>query len=79
MTDPSLGNKGTRQAAEDIERAVRVLTALTENRFPDPDDVAELRRLVPEAAGKTIEEIVCDVIQNAVKERSAVNGKVPPA
>ena len=61
--------------SEHIDRAARVLTALIEDRFPDPDDVAELRRFAPEAAGKTIDELVCDVIQNALKQGNAVRGR----
>ena len=62
-------DKGIRESREQIERAVRVLTSLTENGYPDPDDVAELRRFAPEAAGKTIDELVCDVIQTVLKHR----------
>jgi hypothetical protein len=61
-----------RESIEHIERAARVLTSLVQNRHPDPDDVAELRHLAPEAAGKTIDEIICDVIRNALKHRNAV-------
>jgi hypothetical protein len=68
-------SKRMRDSREHIERAARVLTALTEDRFPDPDDVEELRLLVPDAAGKTLDEIVCDVIQNALTHRNATRGK----
>jgi hypothetical protein len=73
MTDPSLRDNRTRQDVEHLERAARVLTSLIENHFPDPDDVAELRRFAPEAADKTIDELVCNVIQKVLKHSAAGN------
>jgi hypothetical protein len=69
MTNPSLSDKAMREGIENIDRAVRILTALTEDRFPDPDDVAALRRLVPEAADKTVDEMVCEAIRKIFKHR----------
>lgn len=66
------------QSLEHIERALRVLTTLTENRFPAPEDVAAWRRLAPEAADKTVDELACDVIQNALKHRAKVRDMARP-
>jgi hypothetical protein len=74
MTKPSARDKRLRQnPSEHIDRAARVLTALTEDRSPDPDDVAELQRFAPEAAGKTIDEMVCFVIQKVLDYRANGN------
>jgi hypothetical protein len=67
------------QSLEAMQLALRVLTALTEKRYPDPEDLAHLRQLAPDAAAKKPDELACEVIQNALKHRAAVREKsVPP-
>lgn len=50
--------------------AVRVLTAITEKRHPEPADVEELRRLDPLLRDMPLDELACDVIQQALKRRA---------
>jgi len=50
--------------------AVHVLNALTEMRHLDPQDVAELRKLTPEAT-QEVAEFACEVIRRQLKVRSA--------
>ena len=52
------------QSLKAMQLALRVLAALTENRYPDPQDVAELRKLAPEAPQEFgVAELACEVIQ----------------
>jgi hypothetical protein len=53
-----------------MQLALRVLNALIEKRYPDPEDVAQLRQLAPDAATKPTDELACEVIQNALKHRA---------
>jgi hypothetical protein len=51
MADPSLRDKRRREGFENIDRAVRVLAALTQHRKPDPNElrsfaVSRLRRRI---------------------------------
>jgi hypothetical protein len=55
--------------------ALRVLTALTEKRHPDPADVEELRRLAPLHADCPLDELACDVIQEAIRRRAEVRAR----
>jgi DNA-binding NarL/FixJ family response regulator len=50
--------------------ALRVLTAITEKRNPDPDDLQELHRLAPLQPGASPDELACEVIQQAIKRRA---------
>lgn len=52
--------------------AVRVLTALNEKRPPDPDDLGYLRRFAPRAAELPPDELACEAIQQAIKNRTEV-------
>jgi hypothetical protein len=67
------------RSIEAMQLALRVLTALTEKRYPDPEDLAQLRQLAPDAAAKTPDELACEVIQNALKHRAEVRGKTRTA
>ena len=49
--------------------ALRVLTAITEKRGPNPADVEELRRLAPLSSQASIDELACDVIQQTLRHR----------
>ena len=62
-----------------MQLALRVLTALTEKRYPDPDDVAKLRELAPGARAKTADELACEVIHKALKQRAEVRQKARTA
>ena len=50
--------------------ALRVLTAVTERREPAVKDLEELRRLAPLLADQPIDELACDVIQQASRQRA---------
>jgi hypothetical protein len=56
---------------EEMNVAMRVLAAINEKRHPDPEDVAELRRLVPLSAERPPDELACDAIMEAIKRRAA--------
>ena len=58
------------ESSEAMRLAVRVLNALTELRHPDPQDIAELRKLTPEAT-QEVAELACEVIRRQLKVRSA--------
>jgi len=53
-----------------MKTALRVLTRISERRTPDPEDVAELRTFLPERDGIPPDELACEVIQQALKQRS---------
>jgi len=53
-----------------MQVALRVLAAINENRQPDPADVAELHRMAPPAAFRSLSELACAVIQQALERRS---------
>jgi hypothetical protein len=54
-----------------LKTALRVLTAASESRDPDPADVDELRRLAPPLDYLPAEELACDVIKQAIHRRAA--------
>lgn len=70
---------GMQQSLEAMQLALRVLTAVTEKRHPDPEDVAKLRQLAPHAAAKTPDELACEVIQNALRHRAGIRDKAGTA
>jgi hypothetical protein len=55
---------------EAMKVALRVLTALTEKREPAFEDVEALRQYVPTATAESIDELACDVIQQALRKRA---------
>jgi hypothetical protein len=56
--------------------ALRILTAITEDRDPDPSNVVALRDFCgSQAQGIDIDELACEVIQNALKQRSKARAK----
>jgi hypothetical protein len=65
--------------AEILETALRVITAISEREHPDPDDVAALKAYAPQSADLPIEELVCDVINDAIRHRPALrkSGRYP--
>lgn len=60
-----------------MELALRVLTALTEKRHPDPEDASRLRALAAGAGARELplDELACEVIQQALKHRAEVRKK----
>jgi hypothetical protein len=58
-----------------MKLALRVLTALTEHRYPELDEVAALRALAgPKLQSMPLDELACEVIQAALKHRAAARG-----
>jgi len=58
-----------------MQTALRVLAAIADQRRPDPDDMAELRRLAPLLADAEDDTLACEVIQQAVKRRAEVRAR----
>ena len=52
-----------------MKAALRVLTALSEHQDPDQADVDELHWYAPADRERPIDELVCDAIQRALKDR----------
>jgi hypothetical protein len=52
-----------------MKAALRVLTALSERQEPDHSDVDELHWYVPSDRDRPLDEVVCDAIQRALKDR----------
>jgi hypothetical protein len=63
------------QSLGEMQLALRVLTALTEKRYPDPEDLIKLQQLAPNSAAKTPDELACEVIHKALKHRAKVREK----
>ncbi len=58
-----------------MQIAQRVLTALTKKRPPDKADVVALREFVgPQSQDAGPDELACDVIQKAMKQRTESRG-----
>jgi hypothetical protein len=55
--------------------ALRVLTALGDHREPYQADIAELRRIAPDKAAASIDELACDVIQRAIRHRAEARSR----
>jgi hypothetical protein len=55
-----------------MKTALRVLTAITERQHPDMADIEALRRFAPQHANTSLDELARDVIQEALKQRSAI-------
>jgi len=53
-----------------IEIALRVLSVLTARIPADESDVAELQKIVPDAANLPADELACEVIQRALQART---------
>ena len=58
--------------------ALRVLAALSERQIPSAADIAQLKAYVPECAGTPLDELACEVIQQALKKRAAARAKSSP-
>jgi hypothetical protein len=55
-----------KQAA--MKTALRVLTAYTEKRQPDPEDVAALRHYAPHLANLPMDELACELIKTGITD-----------
>jgi hypothetical protein len=62
-----------------MKLALRVLAAITEKQYPDPQNLAALRELAPAAAGMEADELACEVLQMAIKHRAEVRRKIETA
>jgi hypothetical protein len=60
------------QDSEAMKTALRILVAISERRQPDWADVELLRSLAPPILEASLEEIACEVIQTALKNRALV-------
>jgi hypothetical protein len=61
------------QSLEVLTAALRVLTALTEKREPDPGDLQELEAVIgPKPSNIGRDEWLCDAIQSAIKHSQKV-------
>jgi len=52
-----------------LDTALRVLSALNVKADPNPVDVTKLRSLCPSLSGAALDELACDVIQQALRSR----------
>lgn len=73
---PYTTNSATlRESLSTMQTALRVLTAITDGRQPDPADVAALHSYAgPQPPGIDLDEFACEVIQKAIKRRAEVRG-----
>ena len=63
------------QSLSAMQTALRVLTAITDGRKPDPADVAALYSYAgPQPPGIDLDEFACEVIQRAIRRRAEVRG-----
>ena len=60
---------------EALKTTLRVLTAISDHREPSPADVEALRRYAPGLSEAPIDEVVCDVIQHALRRRASVRAR----
>jgi hypothetical protein len=58
------------ESLEAMTTALRVLTALTNKRYPDPADVETLRGYVPLLRDEPPDELACEVIKQAINHRT---------
>jgi DNA-binding NtrC family response regulator len=62
-------------AMDALMTALRVLTALNQHAVPNPDDVMVLRAHAPLRVDADLDELACDVIQQALKRRAEIRAK----
>ncbi len=68
-------NTPMQQSLSAMQTALRVLTAITYGRQPDPADVADLHSYAgPQPAGIGLDEFACEVVQKAIRHRTEVRG-----
>ena len=60
-------------AGKALETALRVLSAISAHQDPAPADVQELKRLSPATPENApLDEIACDVVAQALKQRAGI-------
>lgn len=52
---------------EEMQVALRVLSAVCARTPPDPHDVEELKRIAPEQAHAQVDELACTIITRAIQ------------
>lgn len=57
-------------AAGALKAALRVLSAVGDSQEPDSHDVETLRRYAPEFYAAPVDEVACEVIQQALRVRA---------
>jgi len=62
-------------SAEQMTLAIRVLNALTDRHDPDPVDVLKLKSINPSLTDMPLDELACEVIQQALKRRAEVRNR----
>ena len=59
-----------------MKTALRVLTAITENRRPEQSDIDDLCAFAGQCPlGMSLDVFVCDVVQKALKQRAKARGQ----
>jgi hypothetical protein len=64
------------QPLDALKLALRVLSAISERQAPEAHDVQELRRLAPALGDGPLDELACDVIQQALRRRAEVRARI---
>jgi hypothetical protein len=64
--------------AEPMKVALRVLAALSDRQAPSIADIAQLKAYVPDCAATPLDELACEVIQQALKSRAAARARSAP-
>ena len=59
-----------------METALRVLAAINERHDPAPADAEELRRLAPGLTEEPLDELACDIIQQALIQRAHLRAQL---
>jgi hypothetical protein len=60
------------RSLQEMQVALRVLSALTHGQQPDQPDVDELHRITSAAGCDSLDEMACTVIEQAIKHRRRV-------
>ena len=62
-----------------LKTALRVLIDISDHNPPDPADLETLRKLVPLMADAPVDELACEVIQQAIRRRATVRIRMAKA
>jgi hypothetical protein len=60
------------RSVQEIQVALRVLSALTYREIPHPQDLEELHRIISAANYDSLDEMACAVIEQALEHRRRV-------
>ena len=66
------------QGLAEIDVATKILVAVAAKTDPSPDDVARLRNYVPSSEALSLDELACEAIQRALRERAKARTKAEP-